>query len=207
MGGLVGYARVSTADQNAALQIDALNAAGCVRVFVETASGAKKERAVLAQALDYIREGDTLVVWKLDRLARSLPQLIATVEDLRERGIELRSLTETIDTSTTAGRLTFNLFAALAEFERDVIRDRTRAGLIAARAGGRIGGRPRKLNEKDMAIARALLSADPPVPFAEVARRLNVKTTTLYNYFPAHSPRRARRAATGAEPGQLSLVE
>ena len=155
--------------------------------------------------LDYMREGDTLVVWKLDRLARSLSQLIGTVATLRDRKIELRSLTEVIDTSTTAGRLTFALFAALAEFERDVIRDRTKAGLDAARARGRVGGRPKKLTEKDLSIARTLLDADPPVTFAEVARRFNVKPSTLYNYFP--SPRRQSRSTDYADTPELPLVE
>ena len=187
MGQLVGYARVSTADQTSALQIDALNAAGVSKLFEETASGARAGRPVLTAALDYMREGDTLVIWKLDRLARSLSQLIETVRALEARGIGIRSLTEAIDTTTANGRLMFNLFGALAEFERDVIRDRTRAGLDAARARGRKGGRPRKLAEKDLAIARALLDAEPPVPIAEVARRLNVASATLYNYFPANT--------------------
>ena len=186
MAGLIGYARVSTADQETAMQLDALKAAGCTRIFSEKASGANRGRPELTAALDYMREGDTLVVWKLDRLARSLSQLIETVEGLRERGIELRSLNETIDTSTSSGRLTFNLFGALAEFERDVIRDRTRAGLEAARARGRKGGRPRKLTEKDLAVARAMLSANPPVTFAETARRLKVSPATLYGYFPVN---------------------
>ena len=186
MAELIGYARVSTADQETALQLDALKAAGCVRVFSEKASGANRGRPELTAALDYMREGDTLVVWKLDRLARSLTQLIETVESLRKRGIELRSLSETIDTTTSAGRLTFNLFGALAEFERDVIRDRTKAGLEAARARGRKGGRPRKLTDKDLVVARAMLSADPPVSFAETARRLKVSPATLYGYFPVN---------------------
>lgn len=186
MAGLIGYARVSTADQETALQLDALKAAGCARIFSEKASGANRGRPELAAALDYMREGDTLVVWRLDRLARSLSQLIETVEGLRKCGIELRSLNETIDTSTSAGRLTFNLFGALAEFERDVIRDRTKAGLEAARARGRKGGRPRKLTEKDLVVARAMLSADPPVSFAEAARRLKVSPATLYGYFPVN---------------------
>ncbi|SCX35856.1 recombinase family protein [Agrobacterium rosae] len=183
---LIGYARVSTADQTTTMQLDALNAVGCTRIFSETASGARSGRPELTAALDYMREGDTLVVWKLDRLARSLTQLIETVDSLRKRGIELRSLSETIDTTTSAGRLTFNLFGALAEFERDVIRDRTKAGLEAARARGRKGGRPRKLNEKDLMVARAMLSADPPVSFAETARRLKVSPATLYGYFPVN---------------------
>ncbi len=132
---LVGYARVSTREQNQALQLDALKAAGYERVYLEKASGAQRERPELKAALDYAREGDTLVVWKLDRLARSIRQLIETVEDLERRKIGLRSLTEAIDTTTPGGRLVFHVFAALAEFERSVIRERTAAGLEAVRAG------------------------------------------------------------------------
>lgn len=195
----VGYARVSTSDQTTAMQLDALKAAGCDRTFEETASGARSGRPVLTGALDYMREGDTLVVWKLDRLARSLSQLVETVATLRDRGIQLRSLHENIDTSTTAGRLTFHLFASLAEFERDLIRDRTKAGLDAARARGRKGGRPRRLTDADIDTARKLLEADPPVPFSEVARRLKVGPSTLYNYFPAES-RRPRGKDYAGEP-------
>jgi DNA invertase Pin-like site-specific DNA recombinase len=198
MGQLVGYARVSTSDQTSALQTDALQAAGCAKLFEETASGARAGRPVLGAALEYMREGDTLVVWKLDRLARSLSQLIETVRTLEARGIGIRSLNEAIDTTTANGRLMFNLFGALAEFERDIIRDRTKAGLDAARARGRKGGRPRKLAEKDLAIARALLDADPPVPIAEVARRLNVANATLYNYFPANTLGGRKRSAADA---------
>src|ERR1043165_8738669 len=126
---LVGYARVSTLDQNPALQITALKGAGCERIFTEKASGAQRDRPELKAALNYIREGDTLVVWKLDRLARSMRQLIETVEDLQSRGVELRSFTESIDTATPGGHLVFHIFGALAEFERAVIRERTSAGL------------------------------------------------------------------------------
>lgn len=154
---LVGYARVSTLDQNPALQIDALKGAGCEKLFVEKASGASRDRPELKGALDYVREGDTLVVWKLDRLARSLKQLIETVAMLEARGIGLRSLTESIDTTTAGGRLIFHIFGALAEFERTVIRERTKAGLTAARARGRVGGRPPKLSVDDLKAAKALL--------------------------------------------------
>ena len=146
---LVGYARVSTQEQDLALQLDALTAAGCAKVYEEKASGAQRERPELKAALGYMRQGDTLVVWKLDRLARSLKQLIETVETMGEQGIGLRSLTEAIDTTTSGGRLVFHLFAALAEFERGVIRERTLAGLQAARARGRTGGRPPALKPKD----------------------------------------------------------
>src|SRR6187200_1319658 len=140
---LVGYARVSTQEQDLALQLDALRAAGCAKVYEEKASGAQRERPELKAALDYVRKGDTLVVWKLDRLARSLKQLIETVELLEDRGIGFKSLTESIDTTTSGGRLIFHIFAALAEFERNIIRERTTAGLNAARARGRVGGRPK----------------------------------------------------------------
>jgi DNA invertase Pin-like site-specific DNA recombinase len=142
MGHLLGYARVSTTDQQPHLQVDALERAGCYRVFTETASGARTDRPSLEQLLDQLRPGDTLVVWKLDRLGRSLRHLVDTVTGLAEHGIGFRSLQESIDTTTPGGKLVFHVFAALAEFERDLIRERTSAGLAAARARGRHGGRP-----------------------------------------------------------------
>jgi DNA invertase Pin-like site-specific DNA recombinase len=181
---LIGYARVSTRDQTVAAQLDALQKGNCDRVFQETASGANRERPQLAAALDYMRKGDTLVVWKLDRLARSLKQLIETVESLEARGIGFRSLTEAIDTTTAGGRLVFQIFGALAEFERGVIRERTRAGLDAARARGRKGGRPPKLNADDLKAAKAML-ADQDINVEDVARRLGVSPATLYRYLPA----------------------
>lgn len=180
---LVGYARVSTQDQNPALQLDALNGAGCEKVFTEKASGALRERPQLKAALDYMRSGDTLVVWKLDRLARSIKQLIETVEEMGERGIGLRSLTEAIDTTTAGGKLVFHVFAALAEFERGVIRERTKAGLEAARARGKLGGRPPALKASDLAAAKAMLR-DPEITVAEVAKRLGVVPSTLYRHLP-----------------------
>jgi DNA invertase Pin-like site-specific DNA recombinase len=180
---LVGYARVSTQDQTPALQLDALKAAGSARIFQERASGAQRDRPELAAALDYMRAGDTLVVWKLDRLARSMKQLIETVEKMEARQIGFRSLTEAIDTTTAGGRLIFHVFAALAEFERSVIKERTTAGLAAARARGRKGGRPRSLSEKDIAAAKAMLS-DPEITVDEVARRLGVGPATLYRHMP-----------------------
>jgi DNA invertase Pin-like site-specific DNA recombinase len=137
----VGYARVSTFDQDPALQLDALTAAGCGKVFEDRASGARTDRPGLQKALDYAREGDVLIVWKLDRLGRSLPHLIETVSTLEKRAVGFRSLTEAIDTTTPGGRLVFHLFGALGQFERDLIRERTRAGLAAAEARGRNGGR------------------------------------------------------------------
>ena len=180
---LVGYARVSTQDQKPELQLDALKAAGCERVFEEKASGAQRDRPQLSAALDYIREGDTLVVWKLDRLARSMKQLIETVEILDERGIGFRSITEAIDTTTPGGRLVFHIFGALAEFERSIIRERTRAGLNAARSRGRVGGRPPALSSEDLAAARAMLG-DPEITVEAVAKRLGVAPSTLYRHLP-----------------------
>ncbi len=180
---LVGYARVSTLDQNPALQIDALKGAGCERIFTEKASGAQRDRPELKAALTYLRAGDTLVVWKLDRLARSMHQLIETVEELQGRGIALRSLTESIDTATPGGRLVFHIFGALAEFERTVIRERTSAGLQAARERGKKGGRPRILGPKDLAAAKAML-ADPAIRVEDVAARLKVSPATLYRHVP-----------------------
>jgi len=178
-----GFARVSTQDQNLALQRDALEATGCDRVFVEKASGAQRDRPELKAAIDYMRDGDTLVVWKLDRLARSLKQLIETVENLGQRGIGLRSITESIDTGTSGGKLIFHVFGALAEFERSVIRERTQAGLKAARARGRVGGRPAALTDADLTEARALLS-NPDISVAQVAKRLGIAESTLYRHLP-----------------------
>ena len=182
-GALIGYARVSTQDQTTDLQLDALSKAGCARVFSESASGAQRDRPELARALDHMRHGDTLVVWKLDRLARSLKQLVDTVETLEGRGVGFRSLTEAIDTTTAGGKLVFHIFAALAEFERGMIKERTLAGLDAARARGRFGGRPRSLKEQDLQAARAML-ANPLITVEEVADRLGVAPATLYRYLP-----------------------
>ena len=147
----VGYARVSTLDQDPALQLDALAAAGCTKVFEERASGARADRPGLRQALDYVREGDVLVVWKLDRLGRSLVHLIETVTTLEQRGVGFRSITEAIDSTTPGGRLVFHLFGALGQFERDLIRERTRAGLAAAAARGRKGGRKPVIDAEKLA--------------------------------------------------------
>jgi DNA invertase Pin-like site-specific DNA recombinase len=181
---LVGYARVSTRDQSPILQRDALKQANCDRVFEERASGAARDRPQLKAALDYMRKGDTLVVWKLDRLARSTSQLIETVRDLETRGIGFRCLTQSeIDTTTAGGRLVFTIFGAIAEFEREVIRERTRAGLDAARSRGRTGGRPARLGPKDLEKARTLL-LNPDITVAEVARTLGVGPATLYRHLP-----------------------
>ena len=178
---LVGYARVSTHDQNPDLQLDALKAAGCEKVFVEKATGVQRDRPELMAAVEYLRSGDALVVWKLDRLARSMKQLIETVEGLEAKGIGFRSLTEAIDTTTAGGKLVFHIFGALAEFERSIIRERTRAGLDAAKARGRRGGRPSKLTAQDLLAAKAMLT-DGSFTVEDVAKRLGVSSATLYRH-------------------------
>jgi DNA invertase Pin-like site-specific DNA recombinase len=181
----IGYARVSTELQHTDLQIDALKAAACEKIYTEKASGAQRDRPELKAALEYMRDngGDVLVVWKLDRFARSLRQLIETVEDLERRGIGFESLTERINTTSASGRLTFHIFGAMAEFERSINRERTRAALEASRARGRRGGRPPSLSAKDLAHAKALL-ADPDITVEEVAKRLSVAASTLYRHLP-----------------------
>jgi DNA invertase Pin-like site-specific DNA recombinase len=176
---LIGYARVSTHDQTLNLQQDALQKAGCNKIFTDTASGAKTERKGLDEALAYVRTGDTLVVWLLDRLGRSLPHLITTMTDLEERGIGFKSLTENIDTTTSGGKLIFHIFGALAEFERNLIRERTQAGLAAARARGRRGGRPKALIARQIGIAQSLYD-DPKNSIAAICRTLKVSRATLY---------------------------
>lgn len=183
-GSLVGYARVSTSDQELALQLDALAAAGCPRVFTEHASGTKADRPELARALDYVRPGDVLTVWKLDRLGRSLPHLIETVGALEERGIGFRSLQESIDTTSPAGRLVFHIFCALAQFERDLIRERTMAGLEAARARGRRGGRPIVMTPEKIAAARGLYNAGE-LTVAQIAATLGVSRASVYRSLAA----------------------
>ncbi|GEO43055.1 invertase [Skermanella aerolata] len=174
---LVGYGRVSTQDQNPAMQEDDLRAAGCEKLFIETISSGKKDRPKLQAALEYLRSGDTLVVWRLDRLARSLDQLIATVKDLEARDIALKSLTEAIDTSTAGGKLIFHIFGSIAEFERSLIRERTKAGIAAAKARGRSGGRPPKLQGERAEHAQLMLNAGKSV--SEVARSFNVSRSTV----------------------------
>ena len=177
----IGYARVSTLEQNVAPQIDQLKDAGCERIFRDKASGAKTERPGLHEALDFLREGDTLVVWRLDRLGRSLKHLLETVSKLEERGIGFRSLQESIDTTTSGGRLIFHIFGALAEFERNLIRERTMAGLRAARARGRVGGRPRKLDAKKTELAYQLYD-EKKYAVKDICRMLGVSKPTLYAY-------------------------
>ncbi len=180
---LIGYARVSTTDQDLALQLDALAAAGCEKVFTDKASGTKVSRSGLSEALAYARPGDSVVIWKLDRLGRSMKGLVDLAADLESRAINLRSLTDGIDTTTAAGRFFFHIMAALAVMERDLILERTKAGLAAARKAGRVGGRPRALPPAKMAIAGKLLAADTPPK--EVAATLGVSLATIYRYFPA----------------------
>jgi DNA invertase Pin-like site-specific DNA recombinase len=175
----IGYARVSSTDQILDLQLDALNKVGCGRIFTDVASGAKSERIGLKQALEFARSGDTLVVWKLDRLGRSLKDLIGVVTLLETRGIGFKSLNESIDTTTAAGKLFFHVFGALAEFERSLILERTRAGMVAARARGKVGGRPKLMDEKLTQVARTL-HANPDIPITQICRRLGVSRATLY---------------------------
>jgi len=176
----IGYARVSTLEQHLDLQIDALETAGCEKIFTDTTSGAGSERFGLSQALSFMREGDVFIVWKLDRLGRSLRDLIDIISALRQRGIGFRVLQESIDTTTPAGELIFHIFGALAEFERALIRQRTQAGLQAARARGRKGGRPKKLNPKQEEQVAKML-ADTSIPIEDIEALFpKVSRTTLY---------------------------
>jgi len=181
----IGYARVSTEDQHLHLQIDALKQAGCEKIFTDEMSGAKSERPGLREALSFVRQGDTLVVWRLDRLGRSLKDLIDRVEELKERQVQFRSLSENIDTSSSGGKFMFHIFSALAEFERDLIRERTMAGLTAARARGRLGGRPRVMAAEKIKMATSLMK-DPNVSVTAICRNLGVSRTTLYRYIGPH---------------------
>lgn len=180
----IGYARVSTEDQTLMLQEDALTKAECGRIFKDVASGTKAERPGLTQALNFVRLGDTLVVWRLDRLGRSLQHLIETVADLKRRDVGFKSLTENLDTTTSAGKLVFHVFGALAEFERDLIRERTLAGLASARARGRVGGHPRASSldtPEKVAIAQSLYN-NKQTPIAAICSTLRVGRSTLYRY-------------------------
>jgi DNA invertase Pin-like site-specific DNA recombinase len=181
VGHLLGYARVSTTDQHPQLQVDALTAAGCYRVFTETASGARTDRPTLAQVMDQLRPGDTLVVWKLDRLGRSLRHLVDTVTSLADRSVGLRSLQEAIDTTTPGGKLVFHVFAALAEFEHDLIRERTSAGLAAARVRGRHGGRPSVMTADKLRVARELYGSGQ-YTVAAIATTLGVSRASIYRH-------------------------
>jgi len=177
----IGYARVSTLDQNPDLQLDALNQSGCYRVYADKASGALDKRPELEKALDQLRPGDTLVVWKLDRLGRSLRNLIDVVKGLERKGVGFKSLRENLDTTTPGGRLVFHIFGALAEFEREIIRERTKAGLGAARARGRLGGRRSIMTPDKLKVAREMYdSRDHTV--AAIAKTLGVSRASIYRH-------------------------
>ena len=178
---LIGYARISTDDQNLALQHDELTAAGCEKIYEDRISGARAERPGLALAMEVARAGDTLIVWRLDRLGRSLKDLIAFAERLEQRKVGLRSLKEALDTTSSGGRLIFHMFGALAEFERDLIRERTQAGLSAARARGRLGGRPKLLTPEKRRLAVQLYQAKEH-SIAEICRLMGISKPTLYSY-------------------------
>ncbi|MCW5223657.1 recombinase family protein (plasmid) [Verminephrobacter aporrectodeae subsp. tuberculatae] len=180
----IGYARVSTRDQNPALQVDALKAAGCERIYQDVASGAKTARPALDELLGQLRAGDVLVIWKLDRMGRSLKHLVELVGNLMERKVGLLSLNDPIDTTSAQGRFVFNLFATLAEFERELIRERTQAGLTAARARGRVGGRPKGLSPQAdaTALAAETLYRERKLSVAAIAQKLHLSKSTLYSY-------------------------
>jgi DNA invertase Pin-like site-specific DNA recombinase len=178
---LIGYARISTDDQNLALQHDALTAAGCEKIYEDRISGARAERPGLTLAMEVARAGDTLIVWRLDRLGRSLKDLITLAERLEQRKVGLRSLKEALDTTSSGGRLIFHMFASLAEFERDLIRERTQAGLTAARARGRLGGRPKLLTPEKRKLAVQLYRAKEH-SIAEICRLMGISKPTLYSY-------------------------
>jgi len=180
----IGYARVSTRDQHLDLQIDALEKAGCEKIYKEVASGGKTERPALNDLLQNIRTGDVLVIWKLDRLGRSLKHLVELVNDLIKKEIGLRSLNDPVDTTTAHGRLIFNLFASLSEFEKDIIRERTQAGLSAARSRGRNGGRPKGLSKRaePTACAAEALYKEKKLSVQAIADKLGICKSTLYTY-------------------------
>jgi DNA invertase Pin-like site-specific DNA recombinase len=184
VGHLLGYARVSTLEQDPALQHDALTAAGCYRIYTDRASGSLEKRPELDKVLDQLRPGDTLVVWRLDRLGRSLRHLIDVVGELGERGVGFKSLTEAIDTTTAGGRLLFHVLASLAEFERQLIRERTIAGLSAARARGRNGGRPSKMTPEKLRVAREMYDSKEHT-LEVIARTVGVGRITLYRHLSA----------------------
>lgn len=180
---LIGYARISTHDQNLDLQLEALAKAGCQKVFEDKISGTRAERPGLAKALEMLREGDTLVVWKLDRLGRSVKQLVDLVGGLHKQGVQFKSLTDAIDTGTSSGRFFFHVMASLAEMERELTVERTRAGLEIARQLGRKGGRKRQMTDSKIESAKKLLANG--VPPKDVAKNLGVSVPTLYRWIPA----------------------
>jgi DNA invertase Pin-like site-specific DNA recombinase len=178
----IGYSRVSSQEQNLDLQLEALQQAGCNKIYEDKASGTKAERPGLTLALEVLRKGDTLVVWKLDRLGRTVKQLVVFVSGFEEKGIHLRSLTDAIDTTTPSGRFFFHIMASLSQMERELLLERTQAGLNAARARGRTGGRKRKMTEYKMLSAKKLLAAGTPPK--DVANHLGVSVPTLYRWIP-----------------------
>jgi len=180
---LIGYARVSSNEQNLDLQLDSLNSVGCIKIFSDKLSGTQKKRPGLEEVLSYLRDGDTLVLWKLDRLGRNVKGLIELIEGLKEKGINFRSLTDGIDTSTPAGRFFFHMMASLAQMERELLIERTRAGLAAAKERGRVGGRKRLMTASKLEAAKKLLS-EGMLP-GEVARNLSISIPTLYRWCPA----------------------
>lgn len=182
---LIGYARVSTQDQNLNLQIEALNRAGCKKIFNDKVSGGRAERPGLGKTLEMLREGDTLVVWKLDRLGRSVKNLVDLVSDLHEKGIHFKSLTDAIDTCSPSGRFFFHVMASLAEMERELAIERTRAGLEVARQLGRKGGRKRRMTDSKIESAKKLLANG--IPPRDVAKNLGISIPTLYRWIPASS--------------------
>ena len=188
---LIGYMRVSTGEQSLDLQRDALARTGCERIYDDVCSGRATDRPGLSKALDAAREGDALVVWKLDRIGRSLPHVVGLVGDLQKRGVGLKVLTGDVDTTTTTGRLVFGIFATLAEFERDLIHERTMAGLAAARARGRAGGRPRVMTKPKLKAAMTMM-ADRDNAARDIAAELGVSLSTLYAYVDARGQPRAR---------------
>lgn len=202
---LIGYMRVSTDEQNLDLQRDALDRAGCDRVFDDVCSGRATERVGLDKAIDIMRDGDTLVVWKLDRIGRSLPHVVGLVGDLQKRGVGLKVLTGDIDTTTVTGRLVFGIFATLAEFERDLIHERTMAGLAAARARGRSGGRPRIMTKQKLKAAMAMM-ADRDNAARDVAVQLGMSVSTLYAYVDAEGRPRERASELLGKRGAQSKV-
>jgi DNA invertase Pin-like site-specific DNA recombinase len=185
----VGYARVSTGEQKMDLQLDALEEAGCEKIYTDELSGATSDRPGLQEAIDYVRPGDTLIVWRLDRFGRSLKDLVTKVERLREKDVGFKSLKENIDTTSSAGKLQFHIFSALAEFERDLNRERTMAGLRAARARGRVGGRPRALSEEELPQVQTLME-NPDISTRQICERFEISKATLYRYVGPNGERR-----------------
>src|SRR5215204_3387526 len=181
---LIGYARISTQDQTLAPQRDALEKVGCEKIFTDRVSSTKEERKGLTEALSHLREGDTLVVWRLDRLGRSLRHLIDTITALGERGVGFKSLQENIDTTTSGGKLVFHIFGSMAEFEREIIRERTNAGLASARSRGRVGGRPKALSKQKVETAKKMY-ADKSHSVAEICETLGISRATLWRYVNA----------------------